>query len=133
MARRNKLRAVSKYSLRFAYLYLCDGDAALHFLSRRTETFSRKTEKGFPMMPSGRRSASNSIRSAAACTAAAIATALLVSITAGLVASTRASAKPEFAAQTGLPCGQCHANPAGGGKLKPFGEKFKENGFKVKK
>jgi hypothetical protein len=54
-------------------------------------------------------------------------------MTAALTVSTPASAKPEFAAQTGLPCGQCHANPAGGGKLKPFGEKFKENGFKVKK
>ncbi len=44
-----------------------------------------------------------------------------------------AQAKPEFAAQTGLPCGQCHVNPAGGGKLKAFGEKFKANGFKLKK
>ena len=56
---------------------------------------------------------------------------------AGLVAATMlmprpAVAKPEFAAQTGLPCGQCHSNPAGGGKLKSFGEKFKANGFKVK-
>jgi len=50
-----------------------------------------------------------------------------------LVATPReASAKPEFAAQTGMPCGQCHANPAGGGKLKGFGEKFKANGNKVK-
>jgi hypothetical protein len=39
---------------------------------------------------------------------------------------------PEFSAQTKLPCGQCHANPAGGGKLKAFGEKYKANGFKVK-
>jgi hypothetical protein len=50
-----------------------------------------------------------------------------------LLATNRASAKPEFAAQTGLPCGQCHTNPAGGGKLKAFGEKFKANGNKVKK
>ena len=42
-----------------------------------------------------------------------------------------ATAKPEFAAQTGLPCGQCHANPGGGGPLKAFGQKFKANGFKV--
>jgi hypothetical protein len=48
------------------------------------------------------------------------------------VAPRQASAKPEFAAQTGLSCGQCHANPAGGGKLKAFGEKFKANGNKVK-
>lgn len=50
-----------------------------------------------------------------------------------LAAPTAANAKPEYAAQTGLPCGQCHVNPAGGGKLKSFGEKFKANGYKVKK
>lgn len=44
-----------------------------------------------------------------------------------------ANAKPEFAAQTKLPCGQCHQNPAGGGKLKSFGEKFKANGNKLPK
>ena len=43
-----------------------------------------------------------------------------------------ANAKPEFSAETKLPCGQCHANPAGGGKLKAFGEKFKANGNKLK-
>jgi len=47
--------------------------------------------------------------------------------------SQSANAKPEFAAATGKPCGQCHQNPAGGGKLKPFGEKFKANGFKLPK
>jgi hypothetical protein len=51
---------------------------------------------------------------------------------AALVSSKPASAKPEFAAQTGLPCGRCHENPAGGGKLKAFGEKFKANGNKIK-
>ena len=85
------------------------------------------------MVHSERRGVANAIRTAACCTAAGIATALLVGMTAALTVSTPASAKPEFAAQTGMPCGQCHANPAGGGKLKPFGEKFKENGFKVKK
>lgn len=49
------------------------------------------------------------------------------------VASSPASAKPEFAAQTGLPCGQCHVSPGGGGALKPFGESFKKNGFKLPK
>jgi hypothetical protein len=43
-----------------------------------------------------------------------------------------AAAKPEFAAQTGKPCGQCHVSPGGGGALKPFGQKFKANGFKIK-
>jgi hypothetical protein len=44
-----------------------------------------------------------------------------------------ANAKPEFSAQTSKPCEACHQNPAGGGKLKPYGEAFKANGFKVKK
>ena len=70
-----------------------------------------------------------SVLSASAC-ALGLAT-LMASAT--LVASSReASAKAEFAAQTGMPCGQCHSNPAGGGKLKAFGEKFKANGNKVK-
>jgi hypothetical protein len=43
-----------------------------------------------------------------------------------------AVAKAEFTGQTGLPCGQCHSNPAGGGDLKAFGKKFKANGYKVK-
>jgi hypothetical protein len=51
---------------------------------------------------------------------------------AALVATT-ANAKPEFSAQTKLPCGQCHTNPSGGGKLKTFGEKFKANGNKLPK
>ena len=64
---------------------------------------------------------------------AGFATASLVAATIILADTRAAQAKPEFAGQTGLPCGQCHVNQAGGGKLKPFGEKFKENGFKVKK
>ena len=63
---------------------------------------------------------------------AALAVTLLVTGTIILAAPRTAQAKPEFAQQTGLPCGQCHVNAAGGGKLKPFGEKFKANGFKVK-
>jgi len=69
------------------------------------------------------------ILSASACALGVVA----LTAAAMLVATPRqASAKPEFSAQTGLPCGQCHANPAGGGKLKAFGEKFKANGNKVK-
>jgi hypothetical protein len=60
------------------------------------------------------------------CTAAA----MIIAGTLSLIVSQPASAKPEFAAQTGKPCGNCHENPAGGGKLKPAGEKFKANGFK---
>lgn len=43
-----------------------------------------------------------------------------------------AAALPQYAAQTKLPCGQCHVSPAGGGTLKPFGQKFKDNGHKLK-
>lgn len=49
-----------------------------------------------------------------------------------LIDSRHANAKQEFATQTGFPCARCHQNPAGGGALKPYGAKFKENGFKVK-
>jgi len=49
-------------------------------------------------------------------------------VTALIVAPTQVAAMPAYARQTGLPCGQCHENPAGGRKLKPFGEKFRENG-----
>ena len=58
------------------------------------------------------------------------AAAMLIVGTMSLVGSQSASAKPEFAAQTGKPCGNCHQNPAGGGALKPAGQKFKDNGFK---
>jgi hypothetical protein len=44
-----------------------------------------------------------------------------------------ATAKPEFAAKTGLPCGQCHVSKTGGGTLKPYGVAFKANGFEVSK
>jgi hypothetical protein len=75
----------------------------------------------------------NSIRSTGLCLTAGIVAALLAGAIVGVVGTTPANAKPEFAAQTGLPCGQCHQNPAGGGKLKSFGAKFKANGNKVPK
>jgi hypothetical protein len=52
---------------------------------------------------------------------------------AAVLVSRPAQAKPEFAAQTGLPCGQCHVAQTGGGKLKAFGEAFKANGYKLPK
>ena len=60
----------------------------------------------------------------------AVAVAALVAATA--VALRPAAATPEFTAQTKLPCGQCHVNPAGGEALKPFGQRFKDNGNTVK-
>jgi hypothetical protein len=66
----------------------------------------------------------------AVCGAAA---AILIAGTLSLVGSRPAAATPQFAAKTGLPCGRCHVNPAGGGKLKAFGQRFKANGYKLKK
>ena len=50
---------------------------------------------------------------------------------AATLASGPAAATPQYAAQTKRPCGQCHVNAAGGGALKPFGQKFKDNGHKL--
>lgn len=42
-----------------------------------------------------------------------------------------ASALPAYARQTGLSCGRCHVNPAGGGARTAFGNAFAANGHKV--
>jgi hypothetical protein len=65
-----------------------------------------------------------------AAAASALALGAMVSTVVTVALSGKANAKPEFSQQTGYPCGQCHTNPAGGGKLKAYGEKFKANGFK---
>lgn len=44
-----------------------------------------------------------------------------------------ANALPAYAAQTGLPCGRCHVNPAGGGPNTAFGKAFAANGHKLPK
>ena len=74
-----------------------------------------------------------SIHTASLRVASAVGVMLLASVSVTFIAPTSASAKPEFAAQTGKPCGTCHQNAAGGGALKPFGEKFKANGNKMPK
>ncbi len=48
-----------------------------------------------------------------------------------VVAPREAAATPAYAQQTKLPCGQCHVNSAGGGKLTSFGAKFAANGHKL--
>jgi hypothetical protein len=48
-----------------------------------------------------------------------------------LVPPTAAQAKPAYAAATGLPCGKCHVNPAGGGPNTDFGKQFAANGHKL--
>jgi hypothetical protein len=42
-----------------------------------------------------------------------------------------AGALPAYAKQTGLACGRCHVNPAGGGARTAFGNAFAANGHKV--
>jgi hypothetical protein len=56
---------------------------------------------------------------------AAFAMAAIIGGALTIAAPQTANAKPEFAAATGKPCGACHANPAGGGKLTGAGEKYK--------
>ncbi len=56
---------------------------------------------------------------------------LLLAATMVVVAPREAAATPAYAQQTGLACGQCHVNPAGGGKLTSLGSKFQANGHKL--
>jgi hypothetical protein len=51
--------------------------------------------------------------------------AIVVAAMALTIAPPRAEATPQLAAQTKFPCGQCHVSAGGGGKLKPFGQKYK--------
>jgi hypothetical protein len=44
-----------------------------------------------------------------------------------VAAPSPASAKPEFAAATGKPCGACHTNSSGGGALTAAGAKYKKS------
>jgi hypothetical protein len=55
-----------------------------------------------------------------------IGSAVAVIMLASVISSSPASAKPEFSTKTGKPCGACHTNPSGGGKLTGAGEKFKK-------
>jgi hypothetical protein len=57
--------------------------------------------------------------------------AIFVAGTAGMIISLPAKATPQFASDTGKPCGQCHESPSGAGKLTAFGEAFKKNGYKL--
>ncbi|MGB6539384.1 MAG: hypothetical protein WBF03_00730 [Xanthobacteraceae bacterium] len=50
--------------------------------------------------------------------ASAVAMATIMAATTLIVLPRNSAATPVFAQQTGLPCGQCHESPAGGGKLK---------------
>ena len=73
---------------------------------------------------------SRSIGTVTAATAG-VAAVILIAATTLTVFPRPAAANPEFAKQTKKPCGQCHVSPAGGKELKPFGQKFKDNGNKL--
>ena len=62
--------------------------------------------------------------------AGALATASIVGVVA-FTAPQPADALPAYAQQTGLACGRCHVNPAGGGARTAFGNAFAANGHKV--
>lgn len=62
---------------------------------------------------------------------AAIAAALLIAGSAMTLTVQTAKATPAYAQKTGKACGYCHVNPAGGGKLKAAGERFKKKGHKL--
>jgi hypothetical protein len=57
---------------------------------------------------------------------AAVAMAAAIGGALTIAAPRSANAKPEFATSTGKPCGACHSNPSGGGKLTGAGEKYKK-------
>jgi hypothetical protein len=65
------------------------------------------------------------------CGAVGGAVAVLVAGAAGTLLPRQAQATPAYAAQTGLPCGRCHVNPAGGGPNTAFGKAFAANGHKL--
>jgi hypothetical protein len=65
--------------------------------------------------------------------AGGFAIAIMLAGAAVTLTSHQAQALPQYAAQTGLPCGRCHVNPAGGGPRNAFGNKFAKNGHKLKK
>lgn len=64
---------------------------------------------------------------------ASIGFAVLLAGAAVTVTPHQAQALPQYAAQTGLPCGRCHVSPAGGGPRTAFGKAFAANGHKLKK
>jgi hypothetical protein len=64
---------------------------------------------------------------------AGAAAALMLAGTTIVLTPSPAMATQAFAAQTSKACGVCHQNPAGGGKLKAYGEAFKANGNKLPK
>jgi hypothetical protein len=56
---------------------------------------------------------------------------MLTAVSAVLMTPRPASALPVYAQQTGVACGRCHVNPAGGGPNTAFGKAFAANGHKL--
>ena len=68
----------------------------------------------------------------ALCSALGAGAAILIAGAIAIVAFKPAQANPAFAAETKLPCTQCHtAAPFTAGNLTDFGKKFHDNGNKV--
>lgn len=57
--------------------------------------------------------------------------AALLAVTISYTGSRTAEALPAYAARTGLPCGQCHISPLGGGPRTTFGRAFAANGHRL--
>jgi hypothetical protein len=56
---------------------------------------------------------------------------MLTVVSAVLMTPRPVSALPAYAQQTGVACGRCHVNPAGGGPNTAFGKAFAANGHKL--
>jgi hypothetical protein len=65
--------------------------------------------------------------------AVGVAPAVLIAAAAIAVSPRQAQATAAYAAETHLPCGKCHVNPAGGGPNTDFGKAFAANGHKLPK
>ncbi len=65
--------------------------------------------------------------------AGGLAAAALIAAATIAVSPRQAQARPAYAAQTKLPCGQCHVSPGGGAQLTDFGKAFAANGHKLPK
>ena len=59
------------------------------------------------------------------------AAAILIAGAMSLTITQKANALPAYAQRPASLADYCHVNPAGGGPLKPAGEKFKANGHKL--
>ncbi len=81
----------------------------------------------------GNKTGSSALIMTVLCGAAGIAATVLLAGAAVTLTPNQARALPAYAAQTGLPCGRCHVNPAGGGPNTAFGKAFAANGHKLKK